>query len=180
MSKDITRPHVIRQGDTLAGVASGAILGLGGLVFAYFNAKAERVHGERLARSGRLHEQRRLAYVEIARLLERQRLVLVRTHPKMGPKPDPPEPLNDDEWAAVSALAAVSPSSEVEAALRETVETANAFGAAVSLYEFEKENPTASSVEGKSAWVQMDDVRARAIAAIAEAERSMRDELATL
>jgi hypothetical protein len=42
----------------LAGVSSGAIVGVGGLFFAYFNGKAERAHGERLARSGRLHEQR--------------------------------------------------------------------------------------------------------------------------
>jgi hypothetical protein len=70
---------------------------VGSLLFAYFNGKAERAHGERLARSGRLHEQRRAAYVEIARLLERQRLYLVRTEPLRGPKPDPPPPLSDDE-----------------------------------------------------------------------------------
>jgi hypothetical protein len=62
----------------LAGVLSGVIGVGGGLVFAYFNAKEERSHGERLARSGRLHEQRFAAYREIARLLERQRLYLIR------------------------------------------------------------------------------------------------------
>ena len=103
----------------LAGVSSGAIVGIGSLLFAYFNGKAERAHGERLARSGRLHEQRRAAYVEISRLLERQRLFLVRTEPFLGPKPAPPPPLNDEDWSAVSGQAAVSPSQEVRSLLSE-------------------------------------------------------------
>ena len=164
----------------LAGVASGAIVGLGGLVFAYLNGKAERVHAERLARSGRLHEQRRLAYIEIARLLERQRLFLERTHAFIGPKADPPEPLDDDEWARVSGLAAVSPSPEVGAALRETVQTAGAFEGAVMVYQFQEKKPRSASVEGKSAWLVMDEARGGAIAAISNAERVMRDELASL
>jgi hypothetical protein len=56
----------------LAGVLSGVFGFVGGYVFAYFNGKAERAHGERLARSGRLHEQRFAAYKEVARLLKRQ------------------------------------------------------------------------------------------------------------
>lgn len=75
----------------LAGVLSGVLVGGVGLVFAYFNGKSERAYGERLARSGRLHEQRLAAYKEIARLLQRQRLYLVRTEPIIGPKPDPPQ-----------------------------------------------------------------------------------------
>jgi hypothetical protein len=50
----------------LVGVASGAIVGVAGLVFAYVNGRSERAYHERLARSGRLHEQRRLAYMEFA------------------------------------------------------------------------------------------------------------------
>jgi hypothetical protein len=42
----------------LAGVLSGVLVGGGGLVFAYLNGKSERQHGERLARSSRLPEQR--------------------------------------------------------------------------------------------------------------------------
>jgi hypothetical protein len=70
----------------VAGVSSGVIVGLGSLVFAHLNGKVERAHGERLARNGRTHEQRRLAYVDIARLLSRQRLVLIRAEPLIGPK----------------------------------------------------------------------------------------------
>ena len=118
----------------LAGVLSGVIVGGGGLVFAYFNGKAERAHGERLARSGRLHEQRFAAYREIARLLQRQRLFLVRTEPIIGPKPDPPPPLDDDEWSAVSGLAAISPSEDVLTALDEAARMTNVFEIAVSTY----------------------------------------------
>jgi len=166
----------------LVGVSSGAIVGIGGLVFAYFNGTAERVHAERLARSGRLHEQRRLAYTEVARQLERQRLFLERTQTLL-PTPPPPAPLDDDEWTALNGLAAISTSPEVEAALRETVQTVSVFQGAVSLYRHEEENPRAAKAahrRGKSAYFEMEQARDRAAAAIIEAERVMREELATL
>jgi hypothetical protein len=165
----------------VAGVSSGAIVGLGGLVFAYFNGKAERVHTERLARSGCLHEQRRLAYVEIARFLERQRLFLIRTYPFMGPKPAPPEPLGDDEWSAVSGLAAVSPSREVEAALQDAAQRGTEFESAAAIYQHEETSRRVLTQEGqKSARQVMDESRDSALAAITKAQHAMRDELASL
>ena len=112
---------------TLAALASGALIGLSSLVFAYFNGRSERTHGERLARSDRLHEQRFAAYKEVARLLERQRLYLTRTEPLVGPKPDPPRPLDDEEWATVSGLVAISPSADVLAALEDASQRTNDF-----------------------------------------------------
>ena len=84
----------------------------------------------------------------------------------MGPKPDPPEPLGDDEWAAVSGLAAVSPSPGVEAALREAAQKASAFEIAVATYQYEERNPHSPPAAGKSARQQMDEARSRAIEAI--------------
>jgi len=114
-----------------------------------------------LARSGRLHEQRRLAYTEVARQLERQRLFLERTQTLL-PTPPPPAPLDDDEWTALNGLAAISTSPEVEAALRETVQTVSVFQGAVSLYRHEEENPRAAKAahrRGKSAYFEMEQAR---------------------
>jgi hypothetical protein len=80
----------------IAGVSSGAAVGLAGLAFGYFNGRSERQHAEGLARGSRLHDQRLAAYAELARYLERERLYLQRTEPMIGPQPDPPGPLDDD------------------------------------------------------------------------------------
>lgn len=165
----------------LAGVSSGVIVGVGGLVFAYFNARSERSHGERLARSGRLHEQRLDAYKEVARLLQRQRLYLARTEPIVGPKPDPPPPLDDDDWAAVSGLAAVSPSAEVLEAMDEAAQKTSGFEFAVFRYRQVEARPTAFPAdEGLNARKEMDQARDDALEAISEAQRRMREELAEL
>jgi hypothetical protein len=169
----------------LAGVLSGVIVGGGGLVFAYVNGKEERAHGERLARSGRLHEQRFTAYKEIARLLERQSLYLIRTEPFIGPKPDPPQPLDDDEWAAVSGLASISPSPEVLAALNEAAQKTSEFEIHAFTYRRINARPPAARVnedpeEEPKARMSMDTARDRALGAITEAERAMREDLAQL
>lgn len=148
----------------------------------HLNGKAERAHGERLARSGRLHEQRFAAYREIARLLERQRLFLIRTEPILGPKPDPPQPLDDDEWSAVSGLAAVSPSQDVLTALKEAAQKTSDFEIAVSTYRRVEARPAVSQRgdDAMDARLGMDEARDRALGAIAEAQRTMREELAKL
>jgi hypothetical protein len=169
----------------LAGVTFGALVGLGGYVFAYFNGRTERAHGERLARSSRLHEQRFTAYREISRLLERQRLYLARTEPFLGPKPDPPPPLDDEEWATVSGLAAVSPSEGVLAALQDASQKTSDFETRAFTYRRINARPAAARVnedpdEEPKARRSMDAARDQALDAISEAQRTMRDELAEL
>jgi hypothetical protein len=128
----------------LAGVFSGVLVGGGSLVFAYFNGRSERQHGERLARSSRLHDQRFAAYKEIARLLERQRLYLTQTEPFIGPKPDPPPPLDDEEWAGVSGLAAISPSQDALTALENASQKTSDFEIAVFTYRQINARPAAA------------------------------------
>jgi hypothetical protein len=152
----------------LAGVLSGVIVGGGGLVFAYFNGRSERQHGERLARSGRLHEQRFAAYREISRLLERQRLYLTRTEPILGPKPDPPPRLDDEEWATVSGLAAISPSEDVLTALEDASQKTSDFEIDVLKYRRINARPPATRVdedpdEELNARMSMDAARDRAL-----------------
>jgi hypothetical protein len=164
----------------LVGVLSGALVGIIGVGFAYFNGKSERAHSERIARSGRLHEQRFKAYVEIATHLARQRLFLARTEPlwETADAPGPPAPLSDKEWAALAGLAAVSPSPEVLDALElAQTETRNFEGAVIQLRAAEK---TAEGSELTSHYQQKDNARQRALVAIEETERVMREELAAL
>jgi hypothetical protein len=130
----------------LAGVLSGVFGFVGGYVFAYFNGKAERAHGERLARSGRLHEQRFAAYKEVARLLKRQSLYLTRTEPIVGPKPEPPQPLDDEDWATVSGLAAITPSGDVLAALEDAAQKTSEFEIHAFTYRRIGERPSAARV----------------------------------
>jgi hypothetical protein len=163
---------------------SGAFVGLGGLVFAYLNGRSERQHGERLARSGRLHEQRFTAYREISRLLERQRLYLTRTEPFLS-KPDLPAPLDDEEWATVSGLAAISPSEDVLAALQDASQKTSDFEIHAYTYQRIRARPSAARVnedpeEEPKERQSMDTARDRALGAITEAERAMREELAAL
>ena len=94
--------------------------------------------------------------------------------------PDPPDPLGDDEWAAASGLAAVSPSPEVEAALRNANERTREFEIAVASVQFEERTGRTLSETGKSARLELDEARQGAIAAISDAERIMRDELTAL
>lgn len=152
----------------LVGVSSGALVGIAGLVFAYFNGKSERDHAKQLARSGRLHEQRLTAYVEIGKLLRRHALFVERSGPGIPgvPRPDPPPPLDDEEWTSLMGRAAVSATQSVLIAL----EAASYFASAY-----------ASDIEHRS-----DDhhairvTRDRARDAISDAEREMREELADL
>ena len=103
----------------------------------------------------------------------------------MGPKPDPPQPLDDDEWAAVSGLAAISPSGEVLAALNEAAQKTSEFEIHAFTYRRINARPPAARVnedpeEEPKARMSMDTARDRALGAITEAERAMREDLAQL
>ena len=93
--------------------------------------------------------------------------------------PDPPRPLDDEEWEEVNARASIFPSPEVKAALHEVIERAGDFSSAVMLYE-RAQAPTYRPKEGESPSLVMGEARDEALAAISDAERLMRDELASL
>jgi hypothetical protein len=163
----------------LAGVLSGALGVLVGVGFAYVNGKSERAHSERVARSGRLHGQRLSAYVELARALRRQGMYVVRTEPLVGPQPDPPAALDDEEWAALMGKAIVAASPDVLAALEDANTETMTFQFAVN--ELAQMNAQAALPNLLVAARQrLDDTRGRALNAIEETERLMREELATL
>jgi hypothetical protein len=109
----------------------------------------------------------------------------VRTEPIIGPTPDPQPPLDDDDWAAVSGLAAVSPSQDVLAAMEEAARKTSDFEIDALKYRRIQARPAAARVdedpeEGLNARMSMDAARDRALEAISEAQRAMREELAEL
>jgi hypothetical protein len=152
-------------------------VGLGGLAFGYFNGRSERRHALRLARGGRLHQQRLAAYADLAAYLERERLYLHRTEPMIGPQPDPPAPLDDDEWTRLTGRMSVSGSREALLALEEAQRRAHSFNGALMAYRGMRNQ---NALQMPAARQRMDEVRTRASEAIDEVERLMRNELAEL
>jgi gas vesicle protein len=159
------------------GVMSGAIVGVAGLVFAYMNGKAERVHGEKLARSERLYDQRREAYGSAAEVLEKYRRYIRITEAGMD-LPDPDVPDTDDSASMYAALS-VSASSDVAAALDRFDELGTAFIGTVYAYTGIRRQGGAIHME-EEARQAMEEAREHAIEAIDEAERLMREELSEL
>lgn len=95
---------------------------VGGYLFGYFNGRAERTHGERLARAARLHEQRVDLYAEVAALLQRDKDFLYTTEAMatLFPRPEPPQyqpQRAKDVWRAVDGRVRVVGSEPVSNAV---------------------------------------------------------------
>jgi hypothetical protein len=161
----------------VAGVTSGAAVGLGGLVFGYFNGRSERAHAKELARSTRMHEQRLITYSELAAFLEHMRMYIVRSEPFMGPKPPPPDPPDDDDQMALSGRVAIAASQEVEEAVKDAMGLVADFREALNVY---RQAVQRNAPERPTVRKAMDEARTRADEAITEAQRGMREELAAL
>jgi hypothetical protein len=163
----------------LAGVIVGAVVGVlvggAGLVFAYFNGNREREHGATLARSGRLHEQRREAYVEVAKLLEKVRryVWMVRLGDDAAPAPSLP---NDEEWTSMQAVSEVCASPQAGEAVRRANNLSMTLAARVSDLVVKPEG----GPEHRKALYAFEKERERALEAIIKAEVLMRDALAGL
>ena len=102
-------------------ITSGSV-GIGGLVFGFWNAKEERAsrredrdHSRRVAREERIYERRTEVYEDMLAQLEREVVICERTYPVLGPAPEPPDNLTDDEWMRLKARVSVSGSLEVHA-----------------------------------------------------------------
>jgi len=165
----------------LTGILAGAAGAIGGLLFSYFNGRAERIEARTLARHSRLHTQRLDAYAQLAAFLERERLFVERTEPEIGlgePQP-PPEPLDEEEWLSMQGRVAVAGSDAVSDAVGEAHRCAHVFAAAVWHYNAMRDRTQNLYAPGGPR-EKMDDARRVALDAIDAAERVMRDELADL
>jgi hypothetical protein len=165
----------------LVGVLVGLAGTIGGLLFAYFNGRAERAAAHKLARSGRLHAQRLDAYADLSAFLERERLYIERTEPQIvvGEGQAPPDPLSDEEWIKLRGRVSVGGSATVEAAVEEAQTRAHGFAGAVLSYRGIVQEG-GNAIQVNQSREQMDRARRRAIEVIEDAQRVMRDELADL
>lgn len=165
----------------LTAVLSGALVGVDGLIFGYFNGRAERNHARNLSRGARLHEQRLAAYADLSAYLERERISIARIEPVFvvsEPQP-PPDPLSADEWTQIMGRAAVAGSDEVRAAVEHARRQSGDFLGRAVVYR----HMNAQHAEGQQladAGVAMEQARQEAFGAIDAAQAQMRGELAEL
>jgi hypothetical protein len=163
-------------------VTTGAV-GVAGILAPTLTAWRQRVHERTLARAERMFGTRSETYAEIGRYLRRERLYVERTLPVLGPIPDPPERLDDEEWARILGRVAVHASKETLAALEEVRDRVQKFGAAALTHRLlEPQAGRRPELANQLFEVRetANAARERAYAAIDEAERIMREELASL
>lgn len=94
---------------SVAGSAAAATVAVWALVSQAKNAERDRQHDLLVRRQ----ERRSAAYLELLTALRRLETGIVRTAPFIGPVPDPPPSLSDEETWHLSALADVAASKEV-------------------------------------------------------------------
>lgn len=127
----------------LAGVVTGAMVGIAGLWFGWRNSKNERAtsvklsaaqHGHelQLARDARLHDVVRVAYEEVLRFVFLLQEVVIATRPFMGPLDPPPDLPESATVRDLFARTATVASEEVMAALKEIQKRFYAFLADVA------------------------------------------------
>jgi hypothetical protein len=88
-------------------------------------------------RAGRLYDQRRKTYGDLAELLERQRLLMQRIgHHKDLPAGEPPPQPSEEDWIGLNARVAIAGSPEVQVKFSAVHEAASNFFLAV--HEFER------------------------------------------
>jgi hypothetical protein len=161
-------------------VLATAAVGIAATVSPALVAWANRSHERKLARAERLYAQRHGAYLELTRFLERQRLVLDRTEPIIGPLPAPPADLDDDAWVDMRARWKTLASKDVQEALATAGQRFSGFvGAVMTLRVVQAQAPIRDQ-QLPAAREQMQEARDRATAAFDDAERVMNDELSRL
>lgn len=151
-------------------IVSGAAVGIAGVLAPTLTAWLDRKHRRDLAQAERRHTLRSQTYADVAALLERQRLFIMRTEPMIGPVPPAPEMLQDDEWMQLGGRVAVVSSPEVRVAIQEASRQTNLFIGTVMAYR--------AQLEG--AGNRMHQARQQALGALDAAELAMSKELDSL
>lgn len=138
-------------------------------------AEKERAERRDEARAERIFRVRSDAYAEAAAYLRRERLYVERTLPVIGPLPDPPEPLDDAEWARVLGRISVHASDDALDALDVVRQRTNAFAGRVMTHhmlEQQAERRGNLAAQVFEARVAADEPRNEAFEAMDHAERS--------
>jgi hypothetical protein len=171
----------------LAGVLSGTVVGIAGVVGGIYStrkastdtrslAEAERENTRQLAHDERVFGGRSKAYQETLRHLHRRWFFIERTHPVAGPtRPAPPPPTDDDLLAVEAAIGAFG-SEPIRRAVYDFGTFAARFKHAASQYDVVLAQEHA---DGQRAmwWERMDGHRNEARAKLREIEAMIQHEL---
>jgi hypothetical protein len=112
-----------------ASVLTTGFIGVVGFLVTFFNGRADRGHARQLAQDARLFASRESVYEDALAQAHRDMLVMERTYPMIGPQPDPPPPVPDEEWTRLSARMLALGSDDVQAALRALMDKGRGFAA---------------------------------------------------
>src|SRR5262245_37090619 len=127
-----------------------------------------------MERSKRLYDQRRSTYLDLGRFLERQRLMLEGE--ERDDDAPPLEAMSADEWAELQAQDAVTCSAEAAAKLSGYFEAR----AMIASLDLRIADPTQRPPTEEQEHTARGVALTTALDAIAEVERTMRDELEQL
>jgi hypothetical protein len=128
-------------------------------------------------RDERIYASRSKVYEDLLVYLHRNMLVVLRTHPVVGPQPPPPKSPSDDELLRLQARVAAFGSREVLDRLAKFGNDLSSFHAQASLYQRFRdgqEDPKTTARTGE----RMQEARERAQQALPPIEQLIRDELA--
>jgi hypothetical protein len=171
----------------LTSVIVSGVLGAGGIAYAAWNSMREREyrrdadaaareHEREVARTSRVQERRVEPYVDLVEMSQREMLGIERTYPTLGPQPDPPERLSDDEYLRLEARAAALGSTELVEAFRKFKDGARLFYINAGIYGDLKQSGHFDEEITTKMLASREEARAR----LGELEAQVRDELASL
>ena len=171
----------------IVGLLTTAVVGLFAVVGPMVNARYDRQHRVELDRASARRSRREGAYIDFSAFLERLRLQLLRYEPLLqlfGPIPDPPGPLPDDEWMALSGRLRVSASTEAQEAISEAHKAANDFIVNMRRYQSHRAGapvePESSEDPNESPGMRMHNARQHAMKMIDDAQDLMNNEIDNL
>jgi Mg2+ and Co2+ transporter CorA len=168
-----------------AGLAAigGSAVGVAGVAFGWLNSRGERDHAihiavaqhqheSDIARNARLHEEMSNGYAALLQVFYLYQLIVVRTHPMIGPLPAPPAWPPDEHVQEVAARASVIGSEDVVAAFEDLLARLGEFRAQVmTLDRLLAEHADAQAVQVR---IDVEAARRRFNAQLTELERLMR------
>jgi hypothetical protein len=144
----------------IGGLAGGTIAAIVAGLITLVSQSREHAHGRTMARDARTQDRRNRAYEMGLVHAYRLEAWVDRTSPVLGPAPDPPPLLPDEDMFKLNALTAAHASDEVKVAVSAMSEAARKFQVAAWRVAAEREHPGSTGIkEGESAWTMMEAER---------------------
>lgn len=148
----------------VSGLLGGAAVGvIGGLITLVVQSR-EHANQRAMAREQRLQDRRARAYERALEHAYRLNDWVERTEPMIGPKPEPPPPLPDEELWRLNALTAAHASPEAQELTRAMSDAARRFQVAAWRVRDERESRTPAA--DPPAWTVLMESREAFYAAV--------------